>query len=325
MAIHLAPATRENIEKSLENPVPVELVSDYILDDFLQDLQAKAGLEGIRCWAMTESHRKTFERMQPGDDVLFSTKGTGKFTHYGQVIAKLENKALGDALWPFVGQKSWNLIYFLRNIYHLDFWKKDIVTNFGYKPNFDVPDFIRVDESRFNGHFAHVLEQFGIDVRSDDLDEVALSEPMEELATQPAWKMDQIGEDVVGRSKRRKGHRLFEQMVKGLYGWSCAITGIKERPFLVAGHIIPWATAADLRVNPANGICLSVFYDRALEKGYFTLDNDHNILVSPLVEPATPLGLQLLPVAGQKIRLPKSYPPTPEILQRHRDEIFKKG
>ncbi len=100
MSLYFVPANRQNLELSIEQDVPPERLAPFVPDDVIRELQDRAGMEGIRCWAMTPTKRSIFDAMQPGDIVLMSEKGTRRFTHCAQVTFKLENKALGDTLWP---------------------------------------------------------------------------------------------------------------------------------------------------------------------------------------------------------------------------------
>lgn len=175
-----------------------------------------------------------------------------------------------------------------------------------------------------------MLESLGIQVSDDDVASKPPPPDKDEVAPTPprAPREDALagrqGEDILTASTRRKGHSIWARAVKDAYQWRCAISGIVERDFLVAGHILPWRSEHQLRLEPQNGICLSVFYDRALEQGYITLDNDYRILVSPWVTRTSPLGKLLWALEGQRITLPSRNPPALAILERHRNEIFLK-
>lgn len=97
--------------------------------------------------------------------------------------------------------------------------------------------------------------------------------------------------------------------------------------FLVASHIIPWASNEKERLNPENGICLSTLYDRAFDKGYITVNEKYEIQV------ATDLKKQkntdfyarfFQDIEGKKLSLPDKYYPRKEFIQFHQDMIFRK-
>jgi putative restriction endonuclease len=48
----------------------------------------------------------------------------------------------------------------------------------------------------------------------------------------------------------------------------------------VASHILPWAKNEEERLNPENGICLSSLHDKAFDKGYISINQKFEILIS---------------------------------------------
>ena len=116
MSLFLVPATRENLEQSIERSVDVKLAKKHLGNDFVEKIILQSGLEGIRCWAVTKNRKKFFSDLTSGDEVLLTEKGTGLFTHYGIVVGKVINESLGNELWPIVGDNPWEYIYFLMNL-----------------------------------------------------------------------------------------------------------------------------------------------------------------------------------------------------------------
>jgi hypothetical protein len=266
---------------------------------------------------MTVSLRAAFEAMQPGDIVLLSERDTRRFTHCAQVTFKVESKALGDALWPMKGANSWELIYFLRNIRRISIPKAELVTKLGYKSNFEVPGSILVSEKRtkdFESKHGPIANWLGIPhlqaESTGGLGEVRDGGPADYSAT-----------NVLATTKRRHQHEVFADQVKANYGRLCAMCGISEPDFLVAGHIVAWSEDEQNRLNPANGLCLCVMHDRAFERGYLILDEDLRIRIHPRLNRASPLGQQLNAMDGQPIRLPVAHPPDPDLLKRHRSRF----
>ncbi|MDX2471861.1 MAG: HNH endonuclease signature motif containing protein [SAR324 cluster bacterium] len=68
---------------------------------------------------------------------------------------------------------------------------------------------------------------------------------------------------------RGSAQQGFSGEVKTNYRFQCAITGIKSKEFLVASHIVPRSADQSIRLDPSNGICLSLLVDkhRCLGKG----------------------------------------------------------
>lgn len=118
---------------------------------------------------------------------------------------------------------------------------------------------------------------------------------------------------------RGSAQRAFANAVKCNYEYRCAITGIETRDFLVASHIVPWSEDESIRLDPSNGICLSLLIDRAFEKGHLLIEDDLTIRIN-WVKVGNDLVLrsQLEPYDGIKLTQPKAAVPQPEYLQRRR-------
>ncbi|WP_438026381.1 HNH endonuclease [Sorangium sp. So ce233] len=270
---------------------------------------------------MTVTKRRTFDAMVPGDDVLMTTKGTGRFTRYAQVTFKVENRGLGEHLWPVRGERPWELIYFLRNIREIDVDKSKLVADLGYEPTFQVFGAIRVQDEmlqHFESIHGPVAEWLHVKASLDGL-------------TSPAFDPDYADDDadysaadITTLAKRRERHEKFATSVKNNYGWACAICGITEREFLSAGHIARWAADPLNRLNPANGICFCALHDKAFEHGFISLDDDLHIIVSPLIDPLSPLGQVIAGLARRRVRPPSASSPDRRLLAAHRNERLRR-
>lgn len=130
--------------------------------------------------------------------------------------------------------------------------------------------------------------------------------------------------DAVATSKTRgSAQRAFAQFVKSNYGWRCAVTGIKSKDYLVAAHIVPWSKDQTIRLDPANGICLSLIVDRAFEKGHIVVSDDLIIKINvDKIGDDDVLINKLKPFDGLKIKSPSKNPPGKSYLRRRRD-MFK--
>lgn len=118
---------------------------------------------------------------------------------------------------------------------------------------------------------------------------------------------------------RGSAQRAFANAVKSNYEYRCAITGIETRDFLVASHIVPWSEDQSIRLDPSNGICLSLLMDRAFEKGHLLIEDDLTIRINwAKVGNDLVLRSQLEPYDGKKLTQPKAEVPQPEYLQRRR-------
>ena len=118
---------------------------------------------------------------------------------------------------------------------------------------------------------------------------------------------------------------FFRKAVLSSYKQRCCITNISESRLLVASHIVPWKSDANNRLNPRNGLCLSVLHDKAFDRGLITLSDEFRVKVSPALrrydgEPF--IRDTLLAIEGIQIFLPERFLPDLAFLKRHRDEVF---
>lgn len=126
---------------------------------------------------------------------------------------------------------------------------------------------------------------------------------------------------VTGKT-RGSAQRAFSEAVKRIYGFTCSITGINTRSFLVASHIVPWSVDKSIRLDPSNGVCLSLIMDRAFENGYIKIEDDLTIVVDlEKVGSDNVLGNYLNKYHGKKLRPPLTHSPNPTYLKRRRELV----
>lgn len=127
-------------------------------------------------------------------------------------------------------------------------------------------------------------------------------------------------DDVHGNVKiRGSAQRAFAAAVKGNYGHKCAVTGISTSDFLVAAHIVPWSMDHSIRLDPSNGICMSLLVDRAFENGYIFIGDDLRIAVNwKKVGEDAALKALLAPYDHKALEAPSEFSPKVEYLQRRR-------
>lgn len=135
---------------------------------------------------------------------------------------------------------------------------------------------------------------------------------------------DYRGGERIAQVKTRIGQQLFRKRVLSAYGERCCVTGLEEPALLVASHIRPWKTAAEHRLNPSNGLCLSNLHDKAFDMGLITFNDHLEMLLSPRIKKlkSTISELNFVQYEGQPIRLPDQYPPDMSQMAYHREHIF---
>lgn len=135
------------------------------------------------------------------------------------------------------------------------------------------------------------------------------------------------GLDGVRLTKYRKNQSFFRESVLSAYNGACCITGINDARLLVASHIQPWAECknGEDRTKTENGLCLSALYDRAFDKGLFTVDTKFKIKLSPSLKDhlTTEVYNQYFALLdNRQISLPSRGKPAVEFLAYHNGYVF---
>jgi putative restriction endonuclease len=122
----------------------------------------------------------------------------------------------------------------------------------------------------------------------------------------------------------RIGQYSFRRAVLSAYDYRCCISGLSLPSLLIASHIKPWSLDAQNRLNPRNGLCLSVLHDKAFDAGIITISSMMTVTVSQAFEPtADPFfDSSIRTYHGQKIHLPDKFQPDEYFLAYHREQIF---
>lgn len=123
----------------------------------------------------------------------------------------------------------------------------------------------------------------------------------------------------------RKKQYIFRRMVLSSYAGVCCISGLSEPRLLVASHIVPWKDDTENRLNPKNGLCLSVLHDKAYDRGLLTVLPDFTIAVSPELKRLRNdsfIQEALVTCHGNKIHLPEKFHPDPMLLDWHSRNVF---
>jgi putative restriction endonuclease len=136
-----------------------------------------------------------------------------------------------------------------------------------------------------------------------------------------------IGRDREAVIKQRVNQSFFRSMVLSSYNFRCCITGLSISDFLVASHIVPWATDEKNRLNPHNGLCLNSIHDKAFDRGFITIDSDFKIKISSILldlkEDSAVMDL-FLKYQNKSIIFTDKFIPSREFLDFHSNMIFQK-
>jgi hypothetical protein len=144
-----------------------------------------------------------------------------------------------------------------------------------------------------------------------------------------AMSIDQKNDYAIENAKRevliRQKQSVFRQKVLKNFNYRCCLTNTTEIDLLVASHIIPWSHQLKHRLNPGNGLCLSILYDKLFDKGYFTLDANWQVKLTPRISQLSTFIQELLSrIDKKKISIPLTYQLLNEALEYHAEIIFDK-
>lgn len=189
------------------------------------------------------------------------------------------------------------------------------------RPKLPIPAKIKIPAAGTSRPVARIIPQENY-IDSDLISEVS-DHSAEEITkfTQQFHDGNYRVDDFRSTAKTRgSAQRVFADAVKKNYGNCCAITGIKTREFLIASHIVPWSVDENIRLDPSNGICLSLLVDRAFENGFLIIEDDLTVCINwPRVAGDANLQEQLGPYDGLKLTQPTAHPPKKDYLRRRRE------
>lgn len=136
---------------------------------------------------------------------------------------------------------------------------------------------------------------------------------------------DYTGNSKTVLTKARIGQAFFRKAVLSAHNYKCCITGLSVPSLLVASHIVPWREDEANRLNPRNGLSLSMLHDKAFDIGIITISDDMTVRVSKkkLSNPDSFYIATLLSYDGKPILLPEKFQPRADFLAYHREHIFE--
>jgi len=121
----------------------------------------------------------------------------------------------------------------------------------------------------------------------------------------------------------RQKQSVFRKKVLKNFQEECCISSISESVILRASHIIPWSHRINSRLDPANGLCLSVTYDHLFDQGFISFSDSLAVIITPEYKSfSQPLQKILEDVKGRQAELPKKYKINQDYLFYHRENIL---
>ena len=144
--------------------------------------------------------------------------------------------------------------------------------------------------------------------------------------TEPVYNGDPHRKKSYAEIADKQAREFFRKSVISAYEGRCCITGQSIPQMVIASHIKPYYVCdKSERANPANGLLLNAFYDRAFDQGLMTVLPDLTIQVSDYVKDSYDdqnTKDWLLGVEGTKIIRPKRFAPNRDMLAYHNEFVF---
>jgi hypothetical protein len=121
----------------------------------------------------------------------------------------------------------------------------------------------------------------------------------------------------------RQKQSVFRKNVLENFQGGCCISALTEPNLLRASHIVPWSHRVESRLDPSNGLCLSVAYDHLFDQGFIGFTESLRVIVTPEhKEFSAPLQRILKDIDSKQASLPKVHAVSKEYLCYHREKIL---
>jgi putative restriction endonuclease len=105
---------------------------------------------------------------------------------------------------------------------------------------------------------------------------------------------------------RGKAQQVFRAALLEAYGCRCALSEFRTEGLLEAAHIVPWQAASiEQRLDPCNGLLLSVMHHKLFDLGMITITADYRVRsnIDQAPEPSAERDI-LAKLDGKPLRLP---------------------
>lgn len=135
--------------------------------------------------------------------------------------------------------------------------------------------------------------------------------------------------DYSGRNKKvelniRVDSTAFRSTILGNFNYTCCLTGTTERNLLDASHIKPRSHDLDNSQHPGNGLCFTAGYHRLFDHGYFSFDENLNVVITESIDSLSDATKKQLKAISKKNIAHLRDKLNMESIHYHYNEIFKK-
>jgi hypothetical protein len=150
MNLYILPGSYENLVVTIFKSVPFSQLEQALSAHVINQIRQKLGEQMPRCWAFSRETIGNYNQMQENDVVLFKENHTDSFSIRGSVADKVQSAALGKILWPIVGDKPWEFIFFIKDTKQVSIPFSRLCAELEYDENFWMAGAKRVSTERLN-------------------------------------------------------------------------------------------------------------------------------------------------------------------------------
>lgn len=263
-----------HMENTIYNSVYLDTYKSLYSPENYQNLIKLYPNHEAYIWGVTQGRKNTNERkwesLSVGDTILFS--GKGRIFTIATLTYKMHSREFARAIWGTNEEGfTWEYMYFVDEIKHIDIPYKLFNSIVGYSPNFIIQGFNVLDDEKSTKIYDYL--QIDSECHFPQISEKDYLEAIEKLM------------DIDELDKQSKAPRRVEQglLRKHLFKNSktaiCAICG-KEYPIdlMVASHIKKRALCSKAeRLDYKNIVVPMCRFgcDELFEKGYISVKNGH--------------------------------------------------
>jgi|GEM_PF-2243871 len=114
----------------------------------------------------------------------------------------------------------------------------------------------------------------------------------------------------------------FRTALLDRYDHVCPVSGVDRDSLLDVAHVLPWSDHPDHRTDPGNVLALDKTHHAAFDAGLFTLDSSFRLRTAPDFRTDSDLlRRSLVERDGRRVSLPADAPLSPDLLDRHNDDL----
>jgi putative restriction endonuclease len=174
----------------------------------------------------------------------------------------------------------------------------------------DVDDLAHGLELVYGYPWGSIANPFAFALEGESIDSIANAIVTRRIAPADAYAKVKV---------RGTAQQIFRMALIKAYIGQCALSGYRIAALLEAAHIIPWEKAnSEQRMDPCNGILLSVLHHKLFDLRLLTITEDYRVLVDLDSTPrGSPEHTLLSEIGGSTLHLPKdrSLWPNPAYLE----------